>query len=128
MIFADIPNGTDVFVDANIFVYACAPDPQFGPPSVQLLERIEHNELRGFTSTHILSDVAHRLMSLEACAVFVGLSRELLNDSSGARPKSNNSAATTLVVALMNAHGLSQLASHDADFDRVPGITRFYPV
>src|SRR5690349_8298740 len=70
MTFADIPSGTSLFIDANIFVYACAPDPQFGPPSLHLLERIEQNDLKGFTSAHVLSDVAHRLMSLEACAVF----------------------------------------------------------
>jgi predicted nucleic acid-binding protein len=33
-----------------------------------------------------------------------------------------------LVVALMGEMGLSQLASHDADFDRVPGIVRFAPL
>lgn len=70
MTFAKIANGTDVFVDANVFVYTFAPEPQLGPPSAQLLERIEHQELRGFTSTHVLSNVAHRLMALEACAVF----------------------------------------------------------
>jgi predicted nucleic acid-binding protein len=32
-----------------------------------------------------------------------------------------------LVVAIMEAHGLSHLASNDADFDRVPGITRYAP-
>lgn len=32
-----------------------------------------------------------------------------------------------LIVALMQEHGLTQLASHDADFDRVPGIARFAP-
>jgi predicted nucleic acid-binding protein len=32
-----------------------------------------------------------------------------------------------LVVAVMRQHGLTQLASHDADFDRVPGITRYSP-
>jgi predicted nucleic acid-binding protein len=31
-------------------------------------------------------------------------------------------------VALMRANGLTHLASNDADFDRVPGITRFAPV
>ena len=30
-----------------------------------------------------------------------------------------------LLVALMQANGLSNLASHDTDFDRVPGITRY---
>ena len=33
-----------------------------------------------------------------------------------------------LLVAVMQAHGLSNLASHDSDFDRVPGITRYAPV
>jgi hypothetical protein len=43
MSFMDISNGTEVFVDANIFVHAYAPDPQLGPPSGQLLERIERS-------------------------------------------------------------------------------------
>ena len=32
-----------------------------------------------------------------------------------------------LVVAVMREHGLVNLASHDADFDRVPGLTRYAP-
>jgi predicted nucleic acid-binding protein len=32
-----------------------------------------------------------------------------------------------LIVAMMQRHGLTRLASHDADFDRVPGLTRFAP-
>jgi predicted nucleic acid-binding protein len=32
-----------------------------------------------------------------------------------------------LLVAIMQAHGLSKLASNDADFDRVPGLTRYAP-
>jgi predicted nucleic acid-binding protein len=33
-----------------------------------------------------------------------------------------------LVVAVMRDHGLTHLASHDADFDRVAGITRYAPI
>jgi predicted nucleic acid-binding protein len=33
-----------------------------------------------------------------------------------------------LVVSVMRHHGLQALASHDADFDRVPGLTRYAPV
>jgi predicted nucleic acid-binding protein len=33
-----------------------------------------------------------------------------------------------LVIAVMQANGLSRLASHDADFDRVAGITRYAPL
>ena len=32
------------------------------------------------------------------------------------------------IVALMKLHGMTNLASADTDFDRVPGITRFAPV
>lgn len=33
-----------------------------------------------------------------------------------------------ITVAIMQHHGLTHLASHDGDFDRVPGITRYAPV
>jgi predicted nucleic acid-binding protein len=32
-----------------------------------------------------------------------------------------------LIAGLMQQHGLSRLASHDADFDRIPGLARFAP-
>jgi predicted nucleic acid-binding protein len=32
-----------------------------------------------------------------------------------------------LILALMQQHHFTHLASHDADFDRVPGITRYAP-
>lgn len=32
-----------------------------------------------------------------------------------------------LILALMHAEVLTAIASHDADFDRVPGITRYAP-
>jgi predicted nucleic acid-binding protein len=38
------------------------------------------------------------------------------------------SSGDALIVAMMQANGLTKLASNDADFDRVPGITRFSPV
>jgi len=33
-----------------------------------------------------------------------------------------------LIVAVMEHHRLTELASNDADFDRVPGITRYAPL
>jgi predicted nucleic acid-binding protein len=32
-----------------------------------------------------------------------------------------------LIVAVMQAHGLSRVASNDSDFDRVPGLMRYAP-
>ena len=36
-------------------------------------------------------------------------------------------SSDALVVAVMQHYGLNHLASHDADFDRVPGIVRYAP-
>jgi len=33
-----------------------------------------------------------------------------------------------LIVAVMQANGLTKLATSDQDFDRVPGLTRYQPV
>jgi hypothetical protein len=69
MIFADLSAGDSVFVDANSLIYHFAPDPVLGPPCGQLLQRIENQELGGFTSIHLLSEVAHKLMTIEANAL-----------------------------------------------------------
>ena len=70
MTFADLPAGASVFVDANTLVYHFQPHPVLGAACTDLVERIERQELTGFTSTHVLSEVAHRLMTLEACLLF----------------------------------------------------------
>ena len=66
----EIPAGTSVFVDANVFVYAFADDKKFGPRCIDFLERIELGALKGYIAAPILSEVAHRLMTLEACETF----------------------------------------------------------
>lgn len=166
MTFLDIPAGADVFVDANTFVYAFLPDPRFGPPCEQLLQRIENQQLRGFSSAHVVAEMAHRLMTLEAASLLgrslAGLAHWLKrhpaevqrltqprqaideltligvhllpvtgpHDSRAADISRQFGLLTNdaLIVAVMRDHGLTLLASHDADFDRVPGLTRYAPV
>lgn len=70
MTFDDILSGTAVFVDANSLVYAVTADPRFGLPCKRLLERIDNQDIPGFTSAHVLSEMAHRAMTLEAAARF----------------------------------------------------------
>ncbi len=166
MTFADIANGASVFVDANTFVYYLAADPVFGPACKQFFERIDRQEIVAFTSTQELSDVAHRLMTMEAMARFGwpanAIAQRLRNHSAEISklttfctavadianskvqflhvPASLCVDATTisrrfgllngdaLIVAILQQNGLTHLASHDADFDRVPGITRYGPI
>jgi predicted nucleic acid-binding protein len=162
---ADIPNQTAVLVDANVLVYHFAPDPILGPACQQFLDRVDRQEITAFTTTHILSDVTHRLMTLEAITRFgwppAGIAQRLRNHPSELKQLTNYRLALVeihnsrvqilptsvailvaaadmsrqygllsgdaLVVAVMQGHALSSLASHDVDFDRVPGITRYAP-
>ena len=95
MIFANIPNGMSLFVDANTFVYHFAPDPVLGPPSQQFFDRVDRQEILAFTSTHELSDAAHRLMTIEAMARFGWKAAGIAQHACGAiRPRSKSSASS----------------------------------
>jgi predicted nucleic acid-binding protein len=166
MTFGEILPGQSLFVDANTFVYALAPEPMLGPACFQFLERIKRKEIEGFTSAHVLNDVAHRLMSLEACTTFAwpytGIANRLKRHPAEVaklhtfRQALDEIVATgihilpiavhitllagdlscqhgllsgdALLLAIMQSHGLTHLASHDTDFDRITGITRYGPV
>src|SRR5258706_3928559 len=157
MSFAALPSGTTVFLDANTWVYHFTAQPQFGANCTGLVERIERQDLAGFTSTHVLTEVAHRLMLIEASTTFgwplVGALKRLQGNPGQIKtlvqfraalaeiqrtgvqtlaiaPSQIDAAAAVsqqtgllsndaLIVAVMQAHGLANLASHDADFDRV---------
>jgi predicted nucleic acid-binding protein len=165
MIFADLRHGDSVFIDANVLVYHFEPHAVFGPACTTLIRRIELGELLGFTSTHVQSEVAHRLMTLEACTRFgwpySGIAQRLRSHPAEVQKLKlfrqaiqqipryhvqvltvapHQVAAATaisqqtglltndaLVVAVMREHGLVNLASHDADFDRAAGLARYGP-
>jgi predicted nucleic acid-binding protein len=119
MILADLPAGASLFLDANILVYHFEPHPVLGPACNQLMQSIENDQVRGLTSTHVLSEMAHRLILTIAPAVIAAAAA--LSQQTGLL---TNDA---LIVAVMREHGLVNLASHDSDFDRVPGLTRYSP-
>jgi predicted nucleic acid-binding protein len=157
--------GDAVFVDANILTYHFQPHPVSGPPFSNLLLRIENGELAGSTSTHVLSELSHRLMTIEASVLFgwpftsianrlrthparvqqltafrLAVGRVLQSSLQVlvvAPPLVSTAAALSqqfgllsndaLIVTVMQANGLTRIASNDADFDRIPWLTRYEP-
>jgi predicted nucleic acid-binding protein len=95
MIFTDLPAGEAVFLDANTLLYHFTADPKHGAACTDLVERIERQQLNGFTSTHVVSEVAHRLMTVEASwgihgkPVGVERLRALMEEECGANPEDN---------------------------------------
>lgn len=165
MTFADLPAGKSVFLDANPLVYHFAPHSALGLPCSQLIERIENKELVAFTSTHVLSEAAHHLMTFEASQQFgwpskvvtrlkqqptqiqkltafrqavekvpqlgihvVTIPANLVAVAAAVSVQYGLLSNDALLVAVMQTNGLTNLASHDGDFDRVPGIARYGPV
>ncbi len=70
MIYADLPAGGTVFLDASVFIHHFEPNALYGPPATEFLERVENQEIFGVTTTHVLSEVAHPLMTIEATQAF----------------------------------------------------------
>jgi predicted nucleic acid-binding protein len=66
MIFDDLQAGESVFVDANTLIYHFISHIKYGLACTRLFERIENQEIQGFTISHCLADVAHRVMTIEA--------------------------------------------------------------
>ena len=50
MTFDALPAGAAVFLDANTPIYHFTSHPRYGAPCTALLERIERQEVQGFTS------------------------------------------------------------------------------
>ena len=59
----ELPAGQTVFIDANIFIYHFT---GLSQECSSFLERCERGELWGVTAVHIILEVLHRLMMIEA--------------------------------------------------------------
>ena len=97
MIFTDIPGGASVFLDTNTLVYHFIAHNTYGPPSSDLLDRIEQQTLTAYVSSHVLGELSHRLMTLEATALFgwpaQGIAHRLKRHPAEVRQLTRNSLA-----------------------------------
>jgi predicted nucleic acid-binding protein len=167
MNFNNIPANVDLFIDANIFIYYFTPDPVLGPECRTMLERInKYQDFVAFTSTHVLSEVSHQLMVLEAAQLFgwplagitqrlqkhpaeiqkltrfrqaideiprlgidvLPIERHLLPLAASLSQLHGLLTNDAITVATMQDQTIVHIASHDSDFDLVPGLMRYAPI
>jgi uncharacterized protein len=69
MTLAAIPSTTEIFIDANIFVYHFAGPTALTPACSAFLRRVEDGDLTGFTSLIAVTETLHRVMIIEATAM-----------------------------------------------------------
>jgi predicted nucleic acid-binding protein len=156
-----LPDGSFIFIDANILIYALSG--QSGECR-RLLERCLREEVTGITLFETVNEVTHRLMVAEAVAkglipsggarslrqnfrviptlrdywtntervlslnlLFMAVTESVVRGAQSVRSSSSLLTNDSMIVSCMREYGLSFLASSDADFERVAGITVFKP-
>jgi predicted nucleic acid-binding protein len=70
MTFAAIPSNSSIYLDANVLVYHLTAHPIYGQASTNLIHRVELGEISAFAATHVMSEVVHKLMLIEAAKTF----------------------------------------------------------
>ncbi len=71
-----VPDGTDLFIDANVFIYALL---KKSAECTAILARCAREEITGITSLDVVNDVTHRLMLAEAVSKGE-ITKESVND------------------------------------------------
>jgi Predicted nucleic acid-binding protein, contains PIN domain len=66
----EIPEGTRVFIDANIFLYSAFKHPDFGQSCKSFFERVREGKVAGCSSGFVLNEVFHKLMIAEVVKTF----------------------------------------------------------
>ena len=61
---------SEIFIDANIFLYVINDHPRLGDSCHKLVAKIERGEVEGYTSHFVVSEIVHKIMQHETCQRF----------------------------------------------------------
>ena len=61
----DLPDGTIVYVDSNIFIYDATDHPKYAASCSLFLDRVESGEISGVTSILSINEIVHKLSIIE---------------------------------------------------------------
>lgn len=129
-----------VFVDSNIPMYVAGRDHPNREPARRFLERVRAGEVEGCTSTEVLQEVLYRYAALrrldlagdvydlfvQLCPVVFAVT---LADTDRARAmlarETSIGVRDAIHAAVMLNNEVTSIATFDAAFDHVPGVSRF---
>jgi predicted nucleic acid-binding protein len=128
-----------VFVDSNVPMYVAGSDHPLRDPARRFLERARRGEVEICTSTEVLQEILYRYAALKrvdiATAVydlFVQLCPVVFPVTLADTDRARGLLPTSLGVSVRDAihasvmlnNGVNEIATFDAGFDRLVGITR----
>ena len=128
-----------IFIDSNVPMYVAGKAHPNREPARRLLERVQQGSVDACTSTEVLQEILYRYSALgridlaravydsfvELCPVVLDIT---LADTDKARDLLGSvkdvSSRDAIHAAVMLNHGITSIATFDADFDRIRGIRR----
>ena len=128
-----------IFIDSNVPMYLVGPPHPLKDKAEALLDAAVTSGQRLVTSAEVLQEILHRYVAInrrEAIQPAFDVMLEVVDEvvaveeDDVVRAKDlllgtkTLSARDAVHVAVMVRHGINRIMSFDADFDRVPGITR----
>lgn len=128
------------FVDTNLFIYLITGDPEFYGTSKKVLERIEKGE-KTITSTLVIDElcifleihgkvyeIPEVIASIRSYIhmQIVPFSIDEMAKASNFIQKHKVDWHDALIAVIMKKHGITEIYSNDAHFDRIEGIKRFF--
>lgn len=159
-----VPNGSDVPIDANVFIYGLTAK---SAQCKTFLERCSREEITGITLYEVVNDSTHKFMIGEArqkslCTnqaekgakylskhpqevklltdywvntlrllslniVFLPMKQRILEGAQMERVSAGLLTNDSLLVAAMREYGIASVATNDAQFETVTGISVFSP-
>jgi predicted nucleic acid-binding protein len=119
MTFADLVRGDSIFLDLMIIEAS----KKFGWTS-KVVQRLEQQP----ASVQQLTNFRQAMEQVPDLGITVmTIPHGLIATAAAISQQTGLLSNDALIVAVMQANGLTKLASSDTDFDRVPGITRYAP-
>jgi len=156
-----VPNGSDVLIDANIFIYGITNQ---SPQCRNFLTRCSNEQVFGITLFEVVNNATHAFMLAEAKAkklsmgkpreylaknpnevrkltsywantervlalnlIFLPCEEEILIGAQRVRLQSGLLTNDSVIVSTMREYGISKIATNDALFDSVLGVSVFRP-
>ena len=130
------------FIDANVPIYASGRESPYKQPCARVLMMAAERPASFVTDAEVFQELLHRYLSLDRWAlgreIFHGFAEVMRNriepvhmedvDRAARLADGYRVSARDLVhAAVMLRLGAHQIISSDADFDRLPGVTRLDP-
>lgn len=128
-----------ILVDSNIPMYLVGGPHPHKSDAQRLMERLISERLRLVTDAEVMQEILHRYVAINrrdaiqpAFDVLLGVVDQVLPVDRAAAERAKQivlghprlSARDAVHLAIMEQHGIEQIATFDTGFDGFPGITR----